>query len=422
MNVLFLVADNMAPLQAKIDRWKASVGKQGAIVAQMTLPTSMSVPDVANVIRSSQPDAVQIVGHIAVPMVWDGVDGHGYRPGSKDLFYGVDPSSVFVTHPDGSYEITFNAPQVRAVGRADFFGLPFGDELALTEAWLDSNDAYRTGEFQYDNASILNCTLDYLDPNIGSNLITVMEAVTGAGSVFDARSKYPFKQFYQTYAGKKYFCASMYDGGEPFFIGEYNTGSAADFASGLVAMAVMLLFCSNGWHPDDWYLQRAALVGGSQAVTYGTWTPPSLSTWSPTVPIGQAVIQGGGQYTICGDVMLPKLEDDELSQAQIDTINARFTADEARIQALEDAVKANPLPPPGPIVVLSAHYRQVANPTVFVDVTSQVQTLVNAGRPWSVHPGLADPYPNILKELWVSWTDSGVAHTQVFSQLQPVVL
>lgn len=408
MRLLILAADNLTRLQPKIDRYRASVEAKGVATEQINIPLAMSVPDVALIARSHGSDPVQIFGHVACPQVFDDADGHGNRASSKDILYAVNASDVAITYPDGSYQLNENYVQSRAVGRADFSGMPdIGDEFALMGAWLDLNDAYRTGAFRYDNASVLNCELDYLIPGTGDRLIAIMEAVTGAGSVLDTRGKFPFKQWYQTYSGKTFLIGSMYDGGEPFFIGEYNTGSAHDFASGLVQMAVMLLFCSRGWETDPWYLQRTALVGGSQAVTYGTWNPPHLNTWSGNVPIGAAFQNlGAMKYTVCGDVMLLRpTGGGDLSQSQYDQLLGMINVQQgeiadlnSRVTTLEGDVVVKP-PPPGGIK------RNLGGPTVgewqaitgtpnipySTPVPVSVAGVANAGPPEIYATGLTAP-------------------------------
>jgi hypothetical protein len=350
-----LISDPKTTLQPRIDRYRASVEARGALTEQVTVPAAMTVPQMADLARSNGSGPVQMFGHCPVPMVWDYIDGHGFRPGSKDFLYAVNPADIFTTFADGSYQIIAGVLQSRAVGRADFAGMPdLGEELALTAAWLDGNDLFRRSGFTY--ASVLNCELDYLFPGVSDRLTAIMEAVTGAGSVLDTRNSFPFQKFFQAYAGKKFLVGSMYDGGAITGFGEYNTGTVADFASGLVQMAVMLMFCSNGWHPNDWYLARGALVGGAQAVMYGTPDPPSLESWTGNMPVGIALQNhGASAYTVEGDVMLlkpPPLED-ELSQtlaqqlqAEIDDLKA--FRDHAVIVLPQLVMTTGPAPPPPP--------------------------------------------------------------------------
>lgn len=345
MTVIVAVAENLisdpkTTLQPRLDRYKASVAKT-ADVQQVTITAAMTVPQVAAIARAN-PGPFQMFGAVPVPQCYDSnVDGHGDFVGDLDTFYAVNDSAVYQSFPDGSYRLIYGVPMVRPVGRVDFSGMPeVGDELALTAAWLDLNDAVRSGAFQYDTASLLNCELDYLFPGIGDELIYYMEAVTGKGTALDTRGKFPFQQFYQTYRGKNPLCAAMYDGGNPNAVGEYNTGFEADFASGLVKMCAALLFCSRGQWFEHYPLQRAMLAGGSMAVCYGTAVPPNFGGWSDTVPIGQAWISGGARFPVIGDCMLLKPATgggDDMSQALADAINARIDALTNRVAALEGA-------------------------------------------------------------------------------------
>lgn len=371
MKVLLPIAENLisepkTTLQPKIDRYAAPIAARGHTVEQVTIPLSLTVPQVAAIIHNRMPDggAVELFGGIPAPQVFQGLDGHGYRPGDEDLYYTLDPSK-FPPNPDGTYYLPWPVPQIRMLGRIDFSGLNgtdyygdnIGDEFALTSAWLDWHHAVTTGQASFDNKSVMVDILDYMMPELGSRLIADLESVTGPGTVLDTRNGFPFKQFFQTYSGRTFLAAALYDGGEPFIVGEYNTGSLVGFASGLVKMCLTLIFCSNAWQTEKWPLQRAALVGGSLAVVYGTWAPPALGKWSETVSIGEAIYDSfddsdndDALFTVIGDVMLLKpisTGGDDLSQAQVDAINARFDKIEGRLTALEgDSTTKGPPPPP----------------------------------------------------------------------------
>ena len=73
------------------------------------------------------------------------------------------------------------------------------------------------------------------------------------------------------------------------------------------------------------------------------------------------------------------------------------------------------------IVIVKAIYERVDGGGS-VDVTAQVQALVNSGVPWNVHPGLADFAVGFEKRLQVDYTVGGVARPHAtFSQYQQVI-
>lgn len=363
-----LIADPRTTLQPKIDRYAAPIVARRHTIEQVTIPLALTVPQVAAIIRARLPDggAVELFGAIPPPQVYQGVDGHAYRPGDEDLGYGVPDLSIYTPLADGSYQLPWPVPQNKVVGRIDFSGLAgtdyygdnLGGELALTSAWLDWHHAVTTGQASFDNKSVMVDILDYMMPTLGSRLIADLESVTGQGSVLDTRNAFPFKQFFQTYSGRTFLAAALYDGGEPFIVGEYNTGSLADFASGLVKMCLMVIFCSYGWQTEKWPLQRAALVGGSLAVVYGTWSPPALGRWSETVSIGEALYDSvldadndDALFTIIGDVMLVKpvsTGDDDMSQSDLLALQLDYNAFKAAVIAAVPALQSVvALPPPG---------------------------------------------------------------------------
>jgi len=224
------------------------------------------------------------------------------------------------------------------------------------------------------------------------------------------------------------------DGG--FQQGFYNTGYSADWRRINPGIKFLIGFGSFFGNEQN---DQNLLTG----CTTTDWCSSGLCNWWGRLPIGlflagrplgdvltnNTASPGERYLTAISGWCTDMITDAQLALTQATAdIAALKTWQATAAPQLAALVSAGPgtgggggTPPPG-IVVIAAHYRQVANPSVFVDVTVQVQALVNAGTPWSVHPGLADPYVGILKELWVQWTHGGPVQTQVFAQLQQVVL
>lgn len=144
-----------------------------------------------------------------------------------------------------------------------------------------------------------------------------------------------------------------------------------------------------------------------------------LTTGATAGEVGRQ--NAGETYTnVLGDPTI-MLTQPLLTAAQVMALVAGF---DARLTAVEHGTPTvPPVVPAGGIVIVYAHNRQVAHPEIFRDDTALVQQLANTGVPFAVWPGLQpDPFPGVVKELAVSWTNNGVAKSQVFGQLDKVIL
>lgn len=125
--------------------------------------------------------------------------------------------------------------------------------------------------------------------------------------------------------------------------------------------------------------------------------------------------------------------------------SVRYDADMASVNARLDALEKGTPTPPGPIVVLSAIYRQVSNPSIGKPCASMVQAATAKGLPyyvysdtknadgtwaclndpsWSVSPNfdVRDWAYKIAKECFVTGTVNGAPKTWLFAQYDRIVL
>lgn len=315
MNVLAVIeAQTNARNSARLDRWRSDVVNEGDSVQVAIVDASQTVQQVNQIIVASQPDHVQKFGKVAIPRVMWGIDGHGSRDGADDCVdetasidaWGFNPATGGFDGLNGVSGV-WPADAVRSVARVYFDDMVniCPDPYAAMDAWLDRNHAYRTGAFEYDNRACKNNYLGYLDPQLDAQLIAdLADAIGGADRVINTNFVNPADDYhwFNVNAGKTFLCGALFDGGisqggDDGGIGEFNTGSEDDFASGKVQICMLLLFCSWAWQWDVWPLMRAALVGGSQFLVYDPWGMVSLSGWDEQTPAAKVVQKAHKQWS-----------------------------------------------------------------------------------------------------------------------------
>lgn len=305
MRILAVIdLDYAANCSSAIATWVQDVKSEGHQAISFITPESTSVIDVATVIEAGNPDHVQIFGKVAIPKVRQGPDGHGLRPGADDCVYATSSLDGWGYDPvAGSFngrnlnDCRWPSAAVRSVSRVYFDDLAPavpGNRFDLFNAWMTRNHAYRSGEFEYDNRAVLVDYLNYIDANLQQRLIDDMaDVIGGADRVLDlhAPTNAEVNLFFQANAGKSFMLGSLFAGGgnQDGGVGEWYVGHDYDFASGLVQICGLILFCSYGWEFDWWPLMRDALVGGSQWVWYDWWGYGSVAGWDEHTPIGKVV-------------------------------------------------------------------------------------------------------------------------------------
>jgi len=417
-----------------IGTWLDDVGREGHSVTTKTMPTGCSVGDVFEAIQGAAPAHTQMFGALPIPSVRSDVDGHTNPDGTLRAGDCLGPycsNSLDVWKPDsnGIYGNQFGfayAPAVRTVSMIDGSNLAqIGTEAVVIDKMLAYNHAYRTGLTDYGGEA---CFVDYLDqllvirPRIMADLQAV---VGGEAQVHDLSTNVDADRyhFFQVNAGKRFLAGGFFDGGlgRDMTVGEYNTGSMLDFASGSVLVAVVLMFCSTAWMMRYWPLQRAALVGGSVAVLYDQWARFWLTGWDETTPLCSILLPqmianidmifgGVGDYTVLRRV------GDMAVDPRVDALTTRVSALEQEMAALGTASVI--VAPPG-IVISSAMYIRLDGQGSF-DTTAEVAALVSAGRAWDAGHNLRDPAVGFEKRLRVKGTKNGAPFDVTFSQWQIV--
>jgi len=466
VNIIALTASQTAiDNPAAINTWLDQVGKEGHTVTPLTLPADASVQSVWDIIQSHKPNHTQLFGRVPLPLVRSVIDGHlnpdgTMRAGECVAPYCNDSLDSWWPQADGTFLQSggfASSPAVRTCSLIDGSNLvQIGTEQAMFDRMMAFNQAYRTGAFDYGTDG---CFVDYLDQiqPIRAQIISDLQSVVGGEvHVTDLTTSVDADRwhFFTVNKGKRFLVGGFFDGGigRDGGVGEYNTGSMADFASGNVMIAVALMFCSNGWMMRYWPLQRALLAGGSVAVLYDPWAQFSLAGWDETTPLAtvflremranyEMIFSGVGDYTItrrAGDVAIDPRVDGLLTR--VAALETQAKADAIAIAALTPGGGGDTTDTGTAITILSAKYRQVASTTTFKDATAVVQALVASGKPffvysdasvngngpclsdpsWGVNP--KDPYPGVLKELVVTYSKgTGAAQTVVFGQFAAVV-
>jgi len=249
-------------------------------------------------------------------------------------------------------------------------------------------------------------------------------------------------------AARPVMCNINLDGG--FWNRLYNTGSSKEWRAANPGAYLEVIFGSeqDEWWSDDNLMVTAISTPYCNCCYIDWWGQEQLHLFFAGQPVG-AVQRAAGYYakkmygTIqgsCAHMLLdPQLA---LVQAQndINDLKAWKTSVQPKIDAVLAGTGGGGTTDTGTaITILSAKYRQVANTTTFKDCTAVVQALVAAGKPffvysdasvngngpclsdpsWGVNP--KDPYPQILKELVVTYSKGGgAAQTVVFGQFAAV--
>lgn len=437
MKILALIAKQTAiDNNVALGVWLDDLAREGHVATQQSMPAGCSVGDVFEAISSKSADHVQLFGNLPVPVVVEDPDGHGRRGGACLAPYCAKTLKEWQPDTSGVFQSSYwPSNPVRSCSALNMAGMgSIGDEAKLFDRALAYNHTYRTGNGGYGSKAVIVDKLDQLI-NIRTTLFADLQGIVGGvQNVVDLSSETDYN-FFSTQSGKSFLLGAFMDGGvaRDGGIGLYNTGSVADFASGTVPVAVMLLYCSHGGEFDGWFLQRAALAGGAVAVLYDPWGSQTLAGWSGKAPISQFLLpfQSTGRNTVwCvvgdGTIGLVPQQEREVTEAEFQSaltsmtaeFNTKYTALSDRVSVLERAGSGGG--GGNAVVILSAKYRQAAAPNVYKDCTAIVQALYNTGKPFYVYSETApclsdpswgadprDPYPRVLKELWVEYSKGG---------------
>lgn len=318
MNNLHIVKEpNLAANCAvSIAQYVADVTAEGWVVHEHTLLPTDNFFVALSLISGA--DHVQLFGHCPIVLLYFDPDGHGIRDGECDAPYCAN--NIALWNWNGTHFDPLGVwPEVpaRTCGRVDFSGLSSysaSTEYQLFDAYMARNHAARTGGYTYTNRGFVNNHLEYLDPGLTAACIAKLEQNVGVGAVTDLTNAYTSDLFYRTYTPQSWVVGTLYSGGDPFApLGhEYGIGIAQDVVDYPVNILHAWHFCSGAWAFNGWPLQRLALAGGCQTCLVGAcaycpdWSPPSISTWSTTVPLQAAIkptyVQGSPYvFTIQGD-------------------------------------------------------------------------------------------------------------------------
>lgn len=208
---ILLLVDNRVKdsLTAEISRLKSALENESWHVLQSNIPTTMTVPEVKNLIKTQRTSfpllsTVFIIGHVPVPYsgnsAWDGHPDHAGAWPSETYYADMDGgwTDVSLNNTVGSRAETKNIPgdgkfdqsQIPndvelEVGRVDFYNMPDikKSEITLLRNYLNKNYLFRTGKIKAKRKAVVQDNFNFMGEFFGSTGYRNASAFFGPDSV-----------------------------------------------------------------------------------------------------------------------------------------------------------------------------------------------------------------------------------------------